>query len=170
MNLYGKLIGLGLLLAALAGVYATGHHQGAAVVQAQWAAAKGRQAAVAAQASEAARATEQHWSSDFAAILSTYQQATDHAYPSLADALPAAVAAGTVRLRNACPAPAGSGMSDIAARSRAADAAATQALADRTAAAIAAVRAGGAADAREFQLRAQVTGLQAVLTAERAHR
>jgi hypothetical protein len=167
-SLYAKLIGAGLLLAALAGLYAYGHHQGAASVQAKWNAALATQAVVDAKASEAARATEHAQANDFADISADYLKESTHAYPSLADGLPAAVDAGAVQLRDACPAPvARGGVPDATAASRAADAAATQALADRVAHSIAAVRAGDDADARERQLGAQVIALQAALAAER---
>ena len=120
-----------------------------------------------AKASEAARAAEHGQAQAFESIATDYIQATTHAHPSLAGALPAAVAAGTVRLQNDCPETHSSSLSEAAARSRAADAAATQALANRVQAAIAAVQAGDEADARERQLGAQIRGLQAVLRAER---
>lgn len=71
---------------------------------------------------------------------------------------------GTLRLRDkwTCPSvPAAT----VASRER--DAAATQALADRTAAAIRIVRLGYAADQREAELGAQVTALQNILRSER---
>lgn len=149
--------------------YWLGHHEGAAAVQVKWDAAKGAQAIVDATASETARAAERSQTDDFAVIETDYLRTTTHAYTSIADALPAAVAAGTVQLRDACPETvAGGGVSDALARSRAADATATQALADRVAHSIAAVRAGDDADARERQLGAQVIALQAALAAERA--
>lgn len=124
-------------------------------------------AELATKASEAARNAEHRQAQAFDAITTDYIQATTHAHPSLAGALPAAIAAGTVRLQNDCPETHSSSLSEAAARSRAADAAATQALANRVQAAIAAVQAGDEADARERQLGAQIRGLQAVLRAER---
>ncbi|QEE24512.1 hypothetical protein CS053_08710 [Rhodanobacter glycinis] len=157
-----------LITAGLLYFHHSAYLKGEAHVQAQWDAIKASQAAVAIAASEKARSTEQAQANDFAGISSNFLQATTHAYPSIADALPAAVAAGTVRLRNDCPAsPAGSGVSQATARSRAADAAATQALSDRVATAVEIVRIGDAADARERQLDAQVIGLQDILKAER---
>lgn len=170
-GLYAKLIAAAVIvLAIVVAIFWFGAHErgiGASRVQAKWDATNAAQTVAAVKASETARTTENRQANDFAGIASGYLQATTHAYPSLADALPAAVAAGTVRLQNDCPAAIGRGVSDATARSRAADAAATQALADRVQAAIAAVRAGDAADARERQLDAQVIGLQGVLTAER---
>lgn len=170
-SIEAKLIAAAVLLIVMASAVAWfGAHErsiGAAGVQAKWDAANASHAVAATAASEAARATENRQTQDFAGIASGYLQATTHAYPSLADALPAAVAAGAVQLRDHCPAAAGAGVPEATARSRAADAAATQALADRVQAAIAAVRAGDEADARERQLGAQVIGLQAVLAAER---
>lgn len=160
-----------LSMLVIGGAWYYGHTRyeaGAAAVQAKWDKVIAAQTVAAVKSSESARAIENRQSNDFAGIATGYLQATTHAYPSLADALPAAVSAGTVQLRNDCPAASASGgVSEATARSRAADAARTQALADRTSAAIAAIRAGDEADARERQLGAQVTGLQAVLTAER---
>lgn len=171
LTLCAKLIGAGLLLAALTALCVYCHHLGAASVQAKWDAAIAAQAVTDAEASEAARAAEHAQAGDFAGIAANYLQATSHAYPSLADALPVAVDAGAVQLRDACAeAVTSRGVPEAVARSRAADAAATQALADRVAHSIAAVRAGDEADARERQLDAQVTSLQAILSAERAGR
>jgi hypothetical protein len=159
-----------LLLAMVSAVIWFGAHErgiGAAGVQTKWDAANATQTVVAVKASETARATENRQANDFAGIASGYLQATTHAYPSLADALPASVAAGTMRLRDTCRAPGSSGMSEAAAHSRVLDAASTQALADRVAAAIEIVRIGDAGDARELRLGAQVTALQALLVAER---
>jgi hypothetical protein len=166
-----KLIAAGILLLALAAamIWFGAHERGigAAKVQAKWDAATAAQIKLAVMASEAARTHEQAQSSAFASIATDYLQATTHDYPSISDALPAAVATGTVRLRDACPDTTGGARAEATARSRATDAASTQALADRVANSIAAVRAGDAADARERQLGAQVTALQAVLRAER---
>jgi hypothetical protein len=76
----------------------------------------------------------------------------------------AALHAGTLKLQDrwTCP-----GVSAAAARSRELDAAATQALADRTAAAIEIVSIGIDADKREADLGAQVTALQGVVRADR---
>lgn len=166
-------VGIALAVLLALGFWGYGHtryNAGEAVVQAKWDKANASQNVTAVKASETARAAENSQATDFAGIANTYLQATTHAYPSIADALPAAVDAGTVRLRHDCPAAAaaGGGRAAATAGSRAADAARTQALADRVQAAIAAVRAGDEADTRERLLGAQVTALQALLSAERA--
>ncbi len=166
-----KLIAAVVLLIAMAGAIAWfGAHErgiGAAKVQARWDAVSKAQATVAAKADVAARVKEHRQATDFAGIASSYLQATTHDYPSVANTLPAAVAAGAVQLRDNCPATRGGDVPGASAASRERDAAATQALADRVEAAVAAVRAGEQADARERQLGAQVTALQALLNAER---
>lgn len=171
-SITSTLITAGILLALLSGgAIVFGAHEraiGAAGVQAKWDLAKAHQTTLALKASESARGTEHQQATDFAGIEAGYLQATAHAYPSISTDLPAALAAGTVQLRNDCPATDRSGVPEATARSRAADAAATQALADRVATAIEAVQIGDAADARERQLAAQVTALQALLRAERA--
>lgn len=170
-GLQAKLIAVAVLLIALiaATIWFGAHERaiGAAKVQAKWDVQTSAQSAVTVEVSESARATEHQQAADFDAAANTYLQATAHDYPSIADALPAAVAAGTVRLREDCPAADPGSVSAATARSRAADAAATQALADRTQAAIAAVSAGDAADKREADYRALIESLRAVLTAER---
>lgn len=166
-SIYAKLAGLVIVLVLLLGMFLWGHHVGASSVQSKWDKANASQTVAAAKASETARAAENSQATDFAGIANTYLQATTYAYPSIADALPAAVDAGTVRLRHDCPSPAGGGGAAATAGSRSADAAATQALANRVEAAIAAVRVGEQADTRNSQLSAQIQGLQAVLTAER---
>lgn len=89
--------------------------------------------------------------------------------PSIATATSTAVAAGSLILRDAgtqtCPRR-GTGDSATAA-ARAADAAATQALADRTKAAIEIISIGDEADKREHDLDAQIVGLQAIVMADR---
>lgn len=166
-GLYAKLICLALITLMLVGLFLWGRHVGASSVQAKWDTANASQTVVAVKASEGARATENRQATDFAGIASGYLQATTDAYPSLSDALPAAVAAGTVQLRDTCPAHAGGGVSQATADSRAADAAVTQALADRVANSIAAVSAGDAADKREADFRALIVALRAALTIER---
>jgi len=170
MSLSVKLGIAGLLLVALAGclTWFARHERaiGAAAVQARWDVATAEQAAAALRASESARAVERRQSATFAGIATGYLQATAHA-PTPFD-LPAALAAGTLRLRNDCPAPRAAGdVPATTARARAADAAAAAAATQRLADSVAAVRAGDAADARERQLSAQVTALQAILRAER---
>lgn len=159
----GALVTL-LLLAAVA----FAHHErgiGAAKVQAQWDAATAAQAKLAVAASETARATEHQQTSDFSAIESNYLKAATHVDPAFD--LSAAVAGGTLRLRDDCPAPDRRSVPQAAARSRGADAAAAEAIAKRVQAASTVVRVGNTADAREQQLREQVIALQAVLRAER---
>lgn len=168
-GLYARLIGAGLVLSALVALFLWGHHVGAASVQARWDAAKAVQTAATERQAAASAQTTLTWTQQFAATSAHYEAVTHEPTLAVADSVAAAVAAGAVRLRDnapACPA----AVSIAAARSRAADAAATQALADRTAAAIDAIRIGDAADARERQLGEQVMALQAVLTAERAPR
>lgn len=166
-GIYGKLAGLALILLLFLGLFMWGHHVGAAAVQAKWDLATAQQTQLALKSSESARATEHTQAQAFAGIESTYLQISSHVYPSIADSLPAAVAAGTVRLRNACPAAGSSDVPSTATRARELDAAATQALADRTQAAIFAVSAGDAADKREADFRALIVSLRALLSAER---
>ena len=173
-SVYAKLIAAAIVLAVLAAagfyLHHSGYESGKATVQAKWDAEKLRQANVAIEATAAARAHENAQAVSFSGIESNFLQATTHAYPSLAGALPAAVAAGTVKLRDACPVtPTSCGVSEATARSRALDAAATQAVADRTQNAIAVVRLSDASDARERVLDAQIVSLQAILVAERQH-
>ena len=89
--------------------------------------------------------------------------------PSIATATSTAIAAGSLILRDAgtqiCPRSNAGDSATVAAR--AADAAATQALADRLSSSVAAVRAGDAADQRERELDAQIVGLQAIVIADR---
>jgi len=164
---------LGLVLALLVGGWYYGHCRydaGAASVRAQWDAAKVAQSAVVAgaQADNAAQSTT--WINQFAAAGAAYEATTHAQAPAVADSVAAGVRDGTVRLRGEgeCPAVRAGAVSAATARSRAADAAATQALVDRVQAAVAAVRAGDEADARERQLDAQVVGLQEILSAERS--
>lgn len=162
---------IAILIASVIGSLYFGYTSGEAHVQAQWDAKKASQLVVAVTASEAARSTEYKQAGDFTAIATDYLQATTHAYPTLGATLPAAVSAGTFQLRDVCPKadrPASSAsMPEATARSRIADAAATQALADRVKNSIAAVRAGDEADARERQYRALIISLRGILNAER---
>lgn len=173
-GLTAKLIAVGAVLALLVGglVWFGSHERdiGAAGVQAQWDADKAMQSAAAteAQAKNAAQALD--WTRQFAAISSKFETTTHAQAPSIADTVAADVDAGRLRLRDGADVcPGGGAAARATARSPAADAAATQALADRVQAAIAAVRAGDEADARERLLGAQVMALQAVLKAERSH-
>lgn len=171
-SLYAKLMSAALVAALLAGAGLWLHHSGAvagaARVQAQWDAAKAVQAAAAITASESARKTETAQTTAFANVATHYLKDTTDAYPSIADALPAAVAAGAVRLRDTCPAPPASrGVPETTAAARALDAAATAALAQRTKDAIDLVRLSDAADKRESDFRALIVALRATLAAER---
>lgn len=140
---------------------------GAAGVQAKWGAAKAEQAAVVAKAQAAATRRVMDLQHQFDALSAKYETATHVHAPQIADTVAAGLADGTVRLRDDQRAACAGTVPATTARSRAADAAATQALADRTAAAIRIIRIGDAADARERQLGEQVIALQGVLRAER---
>lgn len=166
-GLYAKLIGLGLTLAALAGLFLWGHHAGAASVQARWDAAKAAQAAAVARQAAASATQTQSWNQQFAATAAHFEAVTHEPTPAVADSVAAAAAAGTVQLRDRadrCPGQ----VSGAAARSRAADAAATAALAQRTAAAIRIIRIGDSADKREADFRSLIEAQRALLRAERA--
>lgn len=168
-GLYTKLIGLGLILAALAGLFLWGHHVGAANVQTRWDAAKTAQIAAVDRQAAVSVLQSATWLHQFDTIATHYEASAHETAPAVADSVSAAVRAGTLRLSGERASDRCLGqVSDITARSRAIDAAATQALADRTAAAIRIIRIGDAADARERQLREQLTALQDVLRAERA--
>lgn len=154
----------------LAGAAWAAHHErdvGRAQVQAKWDLSVAQQNRVAVAASEKARTTEHQQATDIANAATNYVEVLTHAQPTLSAAIPAAVAAGTLKLRNDCPAPDRRSLSETTARSRLADAAATEALAKRVEAAAVVIRVGDTSDARERQLSAQVTALQAVLRAER---
>lgn len=170
-GLYAKLIAAAAVLALLAGgLLWFGAHEraiGAAGVQARWDEAKSVQAQAVAKAEADATNRVTTMRNQFDALSAKYEAATHAQAPSIADSIAAGVRDGSVRLRDAGVCAGGDQVSAATARSRAADAAATQALADRTTAAIAAIRAGDEADARERQLGAQVIGLQGVLRAER---
>lgn len=145
-----------------------GYESGRAAVQSQWDVARVAQAQAVAKAEAQAQANAAETTKKFNALSDQYEAAIHARAPSVADSVAAGVADGTLRLRDGtdvCP----GDVSAATARSRAADAAATQALSDRVATAIEIVRIGDAADARERQLSAQVIGLQAVLKAERIH-
>lgn len=172
IKFYATLIGVLLMMIALLGggwyAYHAGDKHGADRVHAQWDASKVSQANAAVKAATKNAATEHAQSTAFVGIESNYIEANNHAPPSLSIDLPGDLAAGTVQLRDSPVYPAGGGVSEATVRSRTADAAATQALADRVANSVAAVRAGDEADKREQQLRNQVIALQAILTEERA--
>jgi hypothetical protein len=114
-----------------------------------------------AKAAKAAQEREDAMRAAYNDLAQRYEQEKAHAQ---ADHDLAVAELGTLRLRDkwTCPSvPAAT----VASRER--DAAATQALADRTAAAIRIVRLGYAADQREADLGAQVTALQNILRSER---
>lgn len=168
-GLYAKLIGLGLILAALAGIFTWGHHTGAVSVQTRWDAAKTAQIAAVNRQAAVSVLQSATWLHQFDTIATHYEASAHETAPAVADSVSAAVRAGTLRLSGERASDRCLGqVSDAAAHSRAADAAATAALAQRVADSIAAVRVGDAADARERQLREQVSALQDVLRAERA--
>src|SRR6185437_9441703 len=99
-----------------------------------------------------------------------YEAIRDAQTPSVSDSISASMSAGALKLRNTAAetCPSGSAGSAATVASRAADAAATQALADRVQTAIAVVRVGDEADKREQLLDAKITALQDVINAERA--
>lgn len=170
-SLAAKLTAMGIALALLVGaVLWYGHvryEAGAASVQVQWDADKGKQDEAVAKASAASVVRFNDLTNKFSALASQYEDMT-HDQPNLADSVAAGVRNGTLGLRGEVECPVRPGAVDAAtARSRAADAAATQALADRVQASIAAVRAGDEADQRERQLGSQVVALQGILWAER---
>ena len=157
-----------LLLAGMTWFGVHERHIGAAKVQAKWDIAVAAQNVVTVDASEKARKTEQLHAGAFDVIASNYLKATSHAETPFD--LPAALAAGTLRLRNDCPAPDPRSVPQATARSRELDAAYTSALAHRAENQARAIRVhdyGKEADAREITLRAQVTALQSILKAER---
>lgn len=167
-SIYAKLAGAVLVLVALAALWLWGHHVGTASVQAQWDLSKAQQQAATANQRAASAQQTLNWTQQFAGISAHYEATAHETSPPVADATAAAVHAGTLRLSHDTDAARCAGAVPAAtARARAADAAATQALADRVTAAIAAVRAGDDADARERQLGEQVKALQALLQAER---
>jgi hypothetical protein len=159
------------VLALLASALLWAHHKGAADVQAQWDAAKAVQAAQVAVAEQQKQAAEDTQRETFNTLAAKYEAATHAQPPIVADPTAVAVNTGALRLRGETNAPGvcarPADLSGATARSRALDAAATQALADRTANSIAAVRAGDDADRRERQLDQQITILQALLRSER---
>lgn len=159
------------ILFVMAGVLLYGHSRydaGKRVVQASWDAANAKQNAEVVRVEASQIAHTASVAGHFDAIAASFEEQAHAQADPLAGTLSAAVTAGTFRLRDSeAVCPADSHPAAAASGSRAADAAATQALADRTAAAIAAVRAGDAADQREKQLDAQVIALQALLKAER---
>lgn len=153
-----------LLTAVIGGGIWYLHHrwfnEGAASVQAQW-----DDATHQAQAKSAQQSLD--WLTHFNTIAARYEDAIHAPQRAVADSVAAGVRIGALRLRDVPPESCPGRVSDATASSRAADAAATQALADRVQAAIEIVRIGDEADAREHQLDAQIIGLQDTLKAER---
>ena len=167
LTLEEKLLSLLAVILFGAAAFLYGMHVGAVHKQEKWDAANARQTLVVLAQATATKAHDDKQAVTFNQIDRNYLEANAHEYPSLAPGLPAALAGGTLQLRDACPAPDPGRVSAATARSRAADAAATQALADRVKDSIAAVQAGDEADARERELDNRINALQAVLTAER---
>lgn len=160
-----KLIAFLVLLVTLAGGLTWfGAHEraiGAAGVQAKW-----DTAITTAQVKSAKQTLD--WTHQFSTIATHYQERTHAQAPSIADTVAADVHAGTVRLRDEPPQACPGRVSDASARSRAADAAATAALAQRVEDSIDAVRVGEAADKREADFRALIEAQRAILRAERS--
>lgn len=168
LKLYGALAALLLMCGGFWYAHHAGYESGRAAVQAQWDTAKAAQAKVVGQAETHNAAQATAWINQFSTINAKYEADSHAQAPAIAETVAAGVADGTLRLRDGtdvCP----GDVSAATARSRAADAVATQALSDRVATAVEIVRIGDAADARERELDAQVIGLQAVLKAERIH-
>lgn len=169
-----KLIALAVIVALLSSAAAWSiHHErniGRAEVQAKWDLANAAAARVALTASEAARTKETKQAADFSTIGNDFLKVTTHEYPTVAPGIASGIAAGTLKLRDSCPAPARSSVPSAPASSRELDAARASALAYRAEAEARAVRIvtiGDEADARELRDGAQIAALQAVLTAER---
>lgn len=160
-----KLIGAGVILALLAGLMFYAHHLGASSVQAKWDAQKRLDTIAVAKVEAASAEHARSLQAQFDALNVTYKDKLNEKPTSVADPIPAAVADGSLRLRDVTVC--SGNVSATTASSRAADAATTQALADRVSHSIAAIRAGDAADERERQLDAQIIGLQDALSAER---
>ena len=162
---------LALLFAALytGGICLLGYHwghSGVVVVQAAWDKQKAADQLAAQKALSAQQSKTQSLQAQFDKLSGQYSELQAKQTPSIADSIPASISAGTLVLRDQAPAcPRSNGVTQSTADSRAADAAATQALADRVSNSISAVRAGDAADKREQQLDAQIVGLQAALDA-----
>lgn len=167
VTLEEKLLSLAAVLLFALAMFLYGMHVGGHKVQAKWDVANAAQTVAAVASSEAARTAETKHATAFNDATTHYLEVTRHVTPSLAQGIPAALAAGTLRLSGECSAPAGSGVSRATAASRARDAAATQALADRVKNSIAAVQAGDDSDAREQYLRARIELDESLLKAER---
>lgn len=167
-SIYAKLIGAGVLVAFCLGLFLYGHHVGADSVQAKWNAQKQVDAVAVAKVEEANAITAKSQQDQFNSLEAKYEQSQKVTFPAVADTVSAGIAGGTLKLRDSAVCPSSGNVTQATAASRAADAAATQALADRTTAAIQIIRVGDASDARERQLDDQITGLQGLLKAERS--
>jgi membrane protein involved in colicin uptake len=140
-------------------------HKGVAQIQSAWDAQKKVDVAAAKEAKLHSDAETDAMRRNYNLISGKYDRLLNAQLPSIADTIPASLSAGTLQLRyeTTCPANHSDAGAKATAASRARDAAATQALADRVAASIAAVRVGDASDARERQLDAQIDALQEVV-------
>jgi hypothetical protein len=166
-SIYAKLAAGALLLGACLGLFLWGHHVGATGVQAKWDAQKAVDAIAVAKVEAKNAATAKSQQDQFNALEAKYEQSQKVALPSIADATSASITGGTLELRDITVCPGSGNVTTATAASRAADAAATQALADRVTTAIQIVRLGDTSDARERQLDDQIAGLQGLLNAER---
>ena len=166
-SIYVKLIGAGIILAIMAGLFLWGHHVGSASVQAKWDDQTLADKVAVATAEQQNSLREESLHDSYNSLSARYMEIVNAPTPSLANAIPASLSAGTLVLRDNPVCPSSGNVTTATARSRAADAATTQALADRVSNAIAAVRLGDQTDARERQLDAQIVALQGVLSAER---
>lgn len=148
---------LAALLLSAAGVWYYGHTRYEAGIAHQVALTAKQDA----KAAKAAQRREDAMRAAYNDLAQRYEQDKAHAQ---AEHDRAVAELGTLRLRDkwTCP---GVPAATVASRER--DAARTQALADRSAAAIRIVRLGYAADQREADLGAQVTALQNILRSER---
>lgn len=165
-SIYAKLIGAGILVACLLGIFLYGRHVGASSVQDKWDAQKQVDAIAVAKVEATNAATAKSQQDQFNALEAKYEQAIKPS-PSVADTVSAGVTSGTLRLRDSTVCPSSGNVTAATAASRASDAAATAAIAQRVADSITAVRVGDAADKREQDLDAQIIGLQGLLKAER---
>ena len=161
---------LGLLFAALytGGVVFLGYrwgHSDAQAIQAAWDKERtaGQIAAAKTEASNTIKTAALQ--GKFDKLQEKYNELLSTPPPSVSVATSASITAGTLKLRNEPTCPRSDAGANDTARSRAADAAATQALADRVSNSIAAVRVGDAATKREHDLDAQIIGLQQTVVA-----
>lgn len=168
-SIYAKLIGAGIIVAFCLGLFLYGHHVGTDSVKAKWNAQKLVDAAAVAKVEAANAITAKSHQDQFNALEAKYEQSQKVVFPSVADVVSSGVAGGTLRLRDSTVCPSSGNVTATTAASRAADAAATAAIAQRVTDSISAIRVGDAADKREAVLDAQIIGLQGLLQAERGH-